>query len=545
MNNPLPARPDTSHSLGQGLSANRLLVAASVFLVLTGNRRFFSELSKAFPPDAGNIAFMASVLLVMVCVLVLLLMPFANRYTLKPALAVLLPVAALTGYFSDTYGTVIDVSMIANAVETDRHEAFDLLNAGLLLRLTALGLVPAFLVYKAPIRFGGWRHELKSRLKLCGLAIAAMPMLALPFSAHYSSLIREYKPVRFFANPAFPLISAVTYLSGSAAGADGGQLTVVGADAHLPANSPHRELMILVVGETARSDHFSLYGYGRDTNPELAKIRDLVVYRDVRSCGTSTAVSVPCMFSQSDRRDFDVKDARHTENALDVLKHAGVSIYWLDNNSSSKGVADRVSYTDFKLPENNPVCDVECRDVGMLSGLQKLIDGSKGDILIVLHQMGSHGPAYYKRYPPEFERFKPACRSSKLSECGKDQIINAYDNSILYTDWFLSKTVELLKRNESAFETMMLYASDHGESLGENGIYLHGAPYPFAPDAQTRIPLLVWQGAFNDVDEASLAAEALKPQSHDALFQTLLNFYEVEGPPVRQDQGLFRIIREQ
>lgn len=532
-------------SQGQALTPNRLLVATSAFLVLTGNRRFFSELFKAFPPDPGNIAFMASVLLVMVCVLVLLLLPFANRYTLKPALVVLLPVAALTGYFTDTYGTVIDASMIANAIETDRNEALDLLSADLLLRFALLGLLPAILVWMVPIRFANWRRELAARTKLTGFTIAAMLAVTLPLSAYYSSFIREYKPVRYFANPAFPLISAITYLSGNTAAPDGGPPKVIGAGAHVPRDSPHRELMILVVGETARADHFSLYGYGRDTNPELAKIKDLIIYRDVRSCGTSTAVSVPCMFSQSTRSDFKPDNARHTENALDVLKHAGVSIYWLDNNSSSKGVADRVSYTDFKLPENNPVCDVECRDAGMLPGLQKLIDGSKGDILIVLHQMGSHGPAYSKRYPPEFERFKPTCRSSKLSDCGREEIVNAYDNTILYTDMFLSKVIDVLKHNESAFETMMLYVSDHGESLGENGIYLHGAPYPFAPDAQTKIPLLAWQGAFNDVDEASLPAESIAPHSHDDLFQTLLNFYEVEDALVKPDEGLFKIIRHE
>jgi lipid A ethanolaminephosphotransferase len=542
---PVSVWPDFIRSKGGGFSPNLVLVVTAVFLVITGNRRFFSELLQAFPPGAGNMTFVASVAMVLVCLLVLLMLPFSNRFMLKPMLALLLPVTALTGYFSDTYGTVIDVTMITNAVETDRAEALDLINTGLLLRLAVFGIMPAVLLWNTPIRAAGWRRELASRAKLLGLAIAAMLAATLPLSAHYSTFIREYKPVRYFANPLFPLASAIGFLSGKDTGSRVGPAAVIGAEAHVPSFSPHRELMILVVGETARADHFSLYGYRRDTNPELAKIKDLVVYRDVRSCGTSTAVSVPCMFSQSNRADFKQDNARHTENALDVLKHAGVSIYWLDNNSSSKGVADRVSYTDYKLPENNPVCDIECRDVGMLPGLQKLIDGSKGDILIVLHQMGSHGPAYSKRYPAEFERFKPTCRNSRLSDCGTDEIVNAYDNTILYTDWFLSKVIDVLKHNESAFETMMLYVSDHGESLGENGIYLHGAPYLFAPDAQTRIPLLVWQGAFNDVDEASLAAEAARPQSHDALFQTLLNFYEIEDAMVKPDEGLFKVNREQ
>ena len=118
--------------------------------------------------------------------------------------------------------------------------------------------------------------------------------------------------------------------------------------------------------------------------------------------------------------------------------------------------------------------------------------------------MGNHGPAYFKRYPKEFEKFKPACQTAELSECSDEEIGNAYDNAILYTDYFLSQVVQLLKQNEQKFEASMLYISDHGESLGENNLYLHGMPYMLAPSEQTDVPVIVWAGKTSDIDIASL-----------------------------------------
>ena len=252
----------------------------------------------------------------------------------------------------------------------------------------------------------------------------------------------------------------------------------------------------------------------------------LISYSNISACGTSTAISVPCMFAFAGREDFDPDEAEHTENVLDILKRAGVNVLWRDNNSDSKGVASRIAHDDYKSSEINTLCDTECRDTGMLVGLQEYIDASEGDVLIVLHQMGSHGPAYYKRYPKEFEHFKPACRSAELSTCSIEEITNAYDNSILYTDYFLSRVIELLKQNTPKYETTMFYVSDHGESLGEAGIYLHGLPYMFAPEAQIKVPVIVWAGSSSDIDyERSLQLKT-QANSHDALFATLLQTFE-------------------
>ncbi len=302
--------------------------------------------------------------------------------------------------------------------------------------------------------------------------------------------------------------------------------------------------MILVVGETARADHFSLNGYQRKTNPLLEK-EDLISYSNVWSCGTSTAVSVPCMFSIYAKADYDKNKIRATDNVLDILQRAGVNVVWLDNNSDSKGVAVRIPYENYKTSNKNPVCDSECRDEGMLANLQSYINNHSrgGDIFIVLHQMGNHGPAYYKRYPKEFEKFIPVCQTNQLEQCTVEEINNSYDNAILYTDYFLSKTINLLKKNTAQFEAALIYMSDHGESLGENRLYLHGLPNFIAPDVQKHVPLILWFGDSFDKDEVNvekLIENLDKKYSHDNLFHTLLGLMGINTSVYKQQMDLIK-----
>jgi lipid A ethanolaminephosphotransferase len=353
-------------------------------------------------------------------------------------------------------------------------------------------------------------------------------VLLLSFSKFYTSFLREHKSLRYYTNPIYYIYSVSKYINRTFNNA---KIIIlpIGKDAQVPINDIDRELIILVIGEAARADRFSLNGYQKETNPLLQK-EDVISFTNMYSCGTSTAYSVPCMFSILPRDQYNDNKGASTENLLDVLSHTdNINIQWRDNNSSSKGVALRVPYYDYKLPEINPVCDVECRDEGMLVGLQKYIDDQKeGDILIVLHQMGNHGPAYYKRYPAAFEKFTPACKSNQLDECSKEEINNAYDNALVYTDYFLAQTIKLLKKNSKQFETAMIYMSDHGESLGEYGIYLHGLPYQMAPESQKHIASIFWFGDSFKIDKKSLRSNSAKQFSHDNLFHTILGLMEVE-----------------
>jgi len=519
-----------------GFSSHALIVLVALFVVVFANQTLFSRLFAAYPPSATNVAELASVGVVFFTVNVLLLALVCFGRGTKPVLIAVLIVSSATACFIDSYGIVINDEMLTNVAQTNLAEAADLLTPRLLAYGLGLGLLPAFVVARLPLRRAGWRRELAGRGKLVAVLLLVSVALVIAFSSFYASLVRKQKPLRVHANPAYALHTLAAYLGNTWATPGPGKLTVVGADAHIPASDVERELIVLVVGETARADRFSLNGHARETNPELAKA-GVISFGNFHACGTSTAVSVPCMFSAGGMASFDNKAAGNRENLLDVLRHAGVNVLWLDNNSDSKGVAVRVPYENYKSPAVNPVCDAECRDVGMLARLQDYVDAHPtGDIVIVLHQMGNHGPSYFKRYPAEFEKFTPTCRSSDLSRCTREEIGNAYDNAIRYTDYFLARTIDFLKRNDARFETAMLYVSDHGESLGENGLYLHGLPRALAPDSQVHVPAILWLGSgMHDFDQAVLHSRRNARLSHDNVFHTVLGLMEIQSDAYRPE----------
>jgi lipid A ethanolaminephosphotransferase len=432
----------------------------------------------------------------------------------------------------DKFGIPIDKKMMANIMNTDHREVIDLLTYSLILKVTLLGLLPSFFLCR--MTFDHYAHgffkQLKFNLRNFSLALGLIFVLVISHGKFYASFLREHKELRYFTNPTYPIYSFLQFAFSNYDSINR-SITKIGTDAKIPATDTERDLIILVLGETARSDRFALNGYSKKTNDYLLKEK-VISFTNFHSCGTSTAESLPCLFSNFGMHDYERNLALKTENILDVLTHTHeVSVLWRDNNSDSKGVALRVKYEDFRSPQLNPQCDEECRDLGMLSGLQDFVDATtQKDILIVLHQMGSHGPAYYKRYPNEFEKFKPACRTSELSECTAEEINNAYDNTIVYTDYFLSQVIKFLKTNSKKFETAMLYVSDHGESLGENGVYLHSLPNMIAPIEQRKIPAIFWFGdsIMEDIDVNKVKKIAQNEYNHDYIFHTLLGLFEVQ-----------------
>lgn len=524
------------------LSPNVLVMVVALFLLLTGNGAFFKHVADTYGTSPSALAMIGTIGIVVWAANVILLSIFSFRYTIKPFLILVLVVSSQVAYFMDSYDVVIDTHMLQNAIETNVAESRDLLSWKQLGYLIVFGLLPSFIIYRLPIMNLGFKHTWISKVKTIGLALGIALVIIAGFSKFYTSFFREHKPLRYYANPSYYFYSVGKYVSSTMSYQEAG-LKVIGQDACINAPEQPRKLMILVVGEAVRWDHFGLNGYSRDTTPLLRK-ENVFNFTDISSCGTETAVSVPCMFSILGRSDFDKDKAAHTENILDVLSRAGVNVLWRDNNSDSKGVASRLAYEDFKTPQNNTVCDEECRDEGMLVGLDRYIkEHPKGDILIVLHQMGNHGPAYYKRYPKSYQRFSPVCQTNQLEQCSQKEIINAYDNTILYTDTFLSKTINFLKGYNCDFQTAMVYLSDHGESLGENGLYLHGFPYAIAPEAQKHVPMVMWFGDRFSIDKNGLAKRVTQPYSQDYLFHTLLNLMDVNTSAYQSDLDMLHGLR--
>lgn len=506
-----------------------LIWGVTLWLMLFDNYALISHLTQLYPPLGGQSGLLLSLLLFFTLVTALWLMLISHGRSARWLLALVIFSSAFAGFYMQEFGIIIDTVMLDNLFQTDSKEAFGLLSWEMIAFVTVLGVLPAlWLLFKAP---DSWfkRDSLRIRAAHLGLLVVLMITCVWPYSAGYASFIREHKLARMYANPSFMHYSLLKWTNQHLSIPESQALEQIATDTQRVGGNSKHELVIMVVGETARYDRFSLNGYHKLTNPRLQQ-EDVVSFKQVTSCGTSTGVSVPCMFSMLGRQQYSAKKAKHMENALDVLKEHNISVLWRDNNSDSKGVATRMAYEDFQSPAQNKVCDTECRDVGMLQGLDQYIQSHHGqDIMIVLHQMGNHGPEYYRRYPKSFEKFTPVCRSSDLSKCSQQEIDNAYDNAILYTDYFLSEVIKLLKKYDDSHETAMLYVADHGESLGEHGLYLHAAPYMIAPKEQTHVPAILWLGKQFDYSLDQIRPYQNYPLSHDDVFCTLLTAYELKS----------------
>lgn len=481
------------------------------------------------------VAFYASFALFLWAAITLLLTPFSFKPTLKPVLSLVALCSASAAYFMNTYGITIDTVMMQNVLETNPGEAKALISGKLFLYLGLLGALPIAVIWMIPVTYRRVLPGLVNKVLVCIGCVLVIAASVGPFYSTYAPIFRDEDKLTHFINPTNYIYAIGKLTKQTVAIKETVKIQAVGEDSVLSAEAqqrPKKSLMIFVVGETARADHFSLNGYARDTNPELKK-QDILNFTQVASCGTSTAVSVPCMFSKFPRSDYSDKKGKTYEGLLDMLQRAGLKVVWLDNNSDCKGTCLRVPHSDIPKTQPSPFCDGQnCLDEALLVGLQDYIDSLKDNAIIVLHSDGSHGPEYYDRYPKTMERFTPVCHTNQLGSCTSDELKNVYDNTILYTDHFLSQTIELLKRNQDKVDTSMIYVSDHGESLGENGVYLHAAPYAIAPSAQTHVPMVMWFGnqTLEDasIDRSCLAAKQNQPDlSHDYMFHSVLGLLGV------------------
>jgi lipid A ethanolaminephosphotransferase len=348
--------------------------------------------------------------------------------------------------------------------------------------------------------------------------------------------------LRYQINPLASFYSAATLVRQAQAAPRQPPLPIgVGATLAARPAGTRPPLFLLVVGETARSDRFSLNGYGRPTNPALASL-GVVSFRDVAACGTSTAASLPCMFSHLGREGFEARSREH-ENLLDLAWRAGLAVLWIDNQAGCKGLCDRVPTVHASEGAPPALCrDGECLDEALLHGLDARLAALDPErrargVLLVLHQMGSHGPAYWRRSPPSAKPFQPECETNALQQCDAQALSNAYDNSIAYTDRVLAQAVDWLQARRADYDATLLYVSDHGESLGEKGLYLHGMPYAVAPREQTQVPMVVWSASAERMK--CLASERDRPLRHDHLFHSVAGELGIQAPEYRAELDLF------
>ncbi|MBC9741754.1 phosphoethanolamine transferase [Pseudomonas syringae] len=525
---------------------------ASAFLLLGFNINLWQHLFSITSADSKGLAMRFAFGLMIFCVFNIVLTLLAFRRVLKPVLISLFMISAGVVYFMTEYGVMIDAGMFRNFAETNVTEVQGLLSLKLALYILLLGIVPSLILWKLPISYRRWHLELFSKLLVTVACCVAIGAVALANYQGLSSLFRNHHELRLMVVPSNYIGASLGYLSEQVISARR-PFVKIGEDAKRSADwatHARKSLTVLVVGESARAENFGILGYGRNTTPNLNKESGLVAFTDVYSCGTETAVSVPCMFSNMGRKNYNATQARNQEGLLDVLKRAGIDVIWRDNQAGCKGTCDRVTFQDVSNLKDPLLCNNhECRDEILLQNLQAFIDGLDKDTVLVLHQMGSHGPEYYKRYPKDFETFTPVCESNALNNCSRDSIVNGYDNTLLYTDHVLSTLIDLLRTNQNKVDTAMVYLSDHGESLGEYNLFLHGTPYVLAPDQQKHVPMMVWlsdtyQKSFAVTPEC-LAKQRNAPLSQDNLFHSMLGLLKVDTKVYDPSLDMFAACRSE
>jgi lipid A ethanolaminephosphotransferase len=519
---------------------------ASAFLLIGFNFVLWQHLFEITAADGKGIAMRVAFGVMILAAFNIVLTFIAFRPMLKPALTLIFLISAGVAYFMSQYGVMIDAGMLRNFAETNATEVRDLLSLKLFAYILFLGVLPSWLLWKLPVNYRRWHRELFSKVIVSVASAAVIGGVALANYQGLSSLFRNHHEIRLMLVPSNYIGASAGYLREQVVSSRQ-PFVKIGEDAQRNPDlklQPRKSLTVLVVGESARAENFGILGYDRDTTPQLDKEAGLIAFTDVHSCGTETAVSVPCMFSNMGRKDYDASKAKNEEGLLDVLKRAGIDVIWRDNQSGCKGTCDRVTLQDVSNLKDPALCaNSECRDEILLQGLQGFIDHLDKDTVLVLHQMGSHGPEYFKRYPKEYEHFTPVCESNALNNCSRESIVNGYDNTLVYTDHVLSSLIDVLRSNQDKVDTAMLYLSDHGESLGEYNLFLHGTPYMMAPEQQKHVAMLAWfsdnyQKAYS-VDTHCLQMSRDKPLSQDNLFHSMLGLLEVKSKVYQPGLDMF------
>lgn len=524
-----------------------LALLASLWIAGLANWPLWRAL-RNLPEGAGThgLIFIGGFAVLLAALTFALLSLAAWRGAIKPVAALFLVPAAVGAHFMGSYGVVIDTTMMNNVLQTNPTETRDLLNLRLLASVGVIAALPIVWMWSLRLRRLGWRAQLgRNALALLGSCVVVGALLFALF-ADLSATMRNHKSVRYLINPLNSFYALGALAHQASATPKGPPLPIgVGATLAERAAGSRPPLFMLVVGETARADHLSLNGYDRPTTPALAAL-GVVSFRDVTSCGTNTAASLPCMFSHLGREAYEARERDH-EDLLDLAQRVGLAVLWIDNQSGCKGLCDRVPTLSAGDGAPAALCsNGECLDEALLHDLDgrlAALDPQRRErgVLLVLHQMGSHGPAYSHRSPADRKPFQPECLTNVLQQCDRQTLVNAYDNSIAYTDHVLARAIAWLEHQRTHYQPTLLYVSDHGESLGENGLYLHGLPYAVAPRVQTHVPMLVWRPSATqgDVRLDCLAERRDAPLSHDHLFHTVAGSLGIQAREYRAEMDAF------
>ena len=457
------------------------------------------------------------ILMIVLNAFVFFLFLFLSQRVGKFLLVLFFLMNAIAVYFVTTYGIIVDESMIGNVLNTNYEESTSYFSYKMILYLIFLGVLPSYFIVKSKIE----RVSFKRFSILSSLTLLFALVLVFVNASNWLWIDKNSKRLGGLAMPwSYVVNTSLFYIHQHKKN----EKEILLPDAKIKDNE--KAVVILVIGESARRQNFSLFGYSKNTNPLLSKTQNLFHF-DATSSATYTTAGVK-----------SILDHKETDDLYEILPNYlyrnDVEVIWRTSNWGEPPVHIK-NYQDRAYLHTNCKEDYCNYDEVLLHGLKdQILASKKNKILIVLHTSTSHGPSYNKKYPPQFEQFKPVCESVELSNCSQAELINAYDNTIVYTDYILHKTIEELKGLNS-FKSTMLFVSDHGESLGEKNLYMHGIPMSIAPKEQYEIPFIVWIS-----DSSNKKVKALNNLSQYHVFHSVLNFLNIESPIYNEEMNIFQ-----
>lgn len=522
-------------ALPRKIAFNHFLFLSAFFWTVCFNAPIVSSIIKSASADKNNLlptlilALAVSVSVFFLSMSIIALLGLLPRLIFKGLMILLTLLGATSLVVWLYYGIAMTPDMVRNFLATDIHEASGYWSWSLALNFILITLPGLLLINR--LRSSRRPESKLKRLGICVVTLLCGVFVLFIQLQPFSALMRGDKSLRYLFAPVNIVYSTSSTLLRDQ-NPEKAQKVIVDPSPKAIFTSDKPTLFVVLIGETARSANWQLANYEKATNPELSKL-NIVNIPKVQACGTSTDVSLPCMLSRVGRRDYDRKRILSEESLPSLLKRAGFSVTWIDNQSGYKGTCDGVRVTK---PTPDPLyCHAgTCMDGVFNRSVDETFNALKtqNHTVLFLHMMGSHGPAYYKRSTESEKVFGKECTDPTFKSCSKESIRAAYDSSIRYTDRVVAELIRKLQ-NRTDINTALIYLSDHGESLGENGLYLHGAPYYIAPDEQKIVPMVMW---FSEpfkknytIDTRVIEENSHKPVAHDHLYHTILGLLNVHS----------------
>lgn len=493
-------------------------IFVSILVLALFNHPFFSHAVQHISGGANGAIIVSSLALLMFAInfLVTYIVLFLFRTVGKAIIAISFIINAICLYFINTYDVLLDDTMMGNVFNTNYSEATGYYSPAAILYILGSGIAPSVLLFAIRVNYG----RFKRFLACIGISLAAMVAIGFGNITNWPWVDKNSTELGSLILPWSYTVNTFRY---KAAERENNREETLLPDATIL--NGDKEAVVLVIGESARRDHFSLYGYGRQTNPLLSQVEGLKAYK-ANSAATYTTAGVKAIL---DSQDSD----KLYETLPNYLHRSGAEVIWRTSNWGQPPLHIEKYYETYDLlkqyPEANPDYD------GILfEGIDSVITSSgKPKVLIVLHTSISHGPSYEKRYPQQFKVFSPVNHSVEMSAAVQSELFNSYDNSIVYTDYLLARTVSDLKALSPEWKTCMIYISDHGESLGENNLYMHGVPMAIAPREQYEIPFLIW------TSDDSIRYKDIETAGQHHIFHSVLHFLSIDSPAYKEELNIF------